>query len=130
MPGERLHAVGQVPPAQIPRYLAALDAGTLPLPWTEHFAYYASAIKLFEYLAAGCAVIASDLPSTAEVVRDGETALLAPPGDVQAWADALVRLRDDPVLRQRLRDAARALSTHYTWEARATRIRAFVEGGD
>ena len=128
LPDERLHAAGQVPPAQIPRYLAALDAGALPLPWTEHFAYYASAIKLFEYLAVGCAVIASDLPSTAEVVRDGETALLAPPGDVQAWADALIRLRDDPALRRRLQDAACALSTHYTWEARASRIRAFVEG--
>mgnify|MGYP001186335542 FL=1 len=129
LPGERLHAAGQVPPAEIPRYLAALDVGALPLPWTEHFAYFASAIKLFEYLAAGCAVIASDLPSTAEVVRDGETALLAPPGDAQAWADALARLRDDPALRERLGKAARALSTKYTWQARAERIRAFVAGG-
>lgn len=127
LPAGRLHAVGQVPPAAIPRYLAALDVGALPLPWTHHFAYYASAIKLFEYLAAGCAVLASDLPSTAEVVRDSETALLAPPGDTQAWADALVRLRDDPALRERLGEAARALSTHYTWEARAARIRAFIE---
>lgn len=130
LPGERLHAVGQVPPAAIPRYLAALDVGALPLPWTQHFAYYASAIKLFEYLAAGCAVIASDLPSTAEVVRDGATALLVPPGDAQAWADALVRLRDDPALARRLAEAARALSAYYTWEARARRIHAFVEGSD
>lgn len=124
---ERLHAAGQVPPAEIPRHLAACDVGALPLPWTEHFAYYASAIKLFEYLAAGCAVIASDLPSTAEVVRDGETALLVPPGDAPAWAAAIARLRD-PALRERLREAARALSTGYTWQARAERIRAFVEG--
>ncbi len=129
LPVERLHAIGQVSPADVPRYLAALDVGVLPLPWTEHFAYYASAIKLFEYLAAGCAVIASDLPSTAEVVRNGETALLVPPGDAQAWADALTRLGDDPALRQQLGEAARALSSHYTWEARARRIRAFVEGG-
>ena len=128
LPAERLHAAGQVPPAAIPRYLAALDVGALPLPWTQHFAYYASAIKLFEYLAAGCAVLASDLPSAAEVVRDGETALLVPPGDAQAWADALARLRDDPALTRRLAEAARALSARYTWRARAERIRAFVEG--
>lgn len=125
---ERLHAVGQVSPADVPRYLAALDVGVLPLPWTEHFAYFASAIKLFEYLAAGCAVIASDLPSTAEVVRDGESALLVPPGDAEALAGAITRLHDDPALRQRLSEAARALSTRYTWQARAERIRAFVEG--
>ena len=129
LPVERLHAVGQIPPADVPRYLAALDVGVLPLPWTEHFAYFASAIKLFEYLAAGCAVIASDLPSTAEVVRDGESALLVPPGDAEALAGAITRLHDDPALRQRLSEAARALSTRYTWQARAERIRAFVEGG-
>lgn len=130
LPAERLHAVGQVPPDAVPRCLAAMDVGTLPLPWTQHFAYYASAIKLFEYLAAGCAVIASDLPSTAEVVRDGETALLVPPGDIQAWADALMRLRDDPALARRLGEAARAASGQYTWEARARRIRAFIEGAE
>lgn len=127
---ERLHAVGQVPAAEVPRYLAALDVGALPLPWTEHFAYHASALKLFEYMAAGCAVLASDLPSTAEVVRDGETALLVPPGDSAALAAAIRRLRDDPALRERLGAAARREAQHYTWDARAARIRAFVEGED
>ncbi len=125
----RLHAVGQVPPGDVPRYLAAMEIGVMPLPWTEHFAYYASAIKLFEYMAAGCAVLASDLPSTAEVVRDGESALLCPPGDAAAFADAIARLADDPALRARLADQARQEVLHYTWDARAARIRAFVEAG-
>ncbi len=128
-PDERLHAVGQVAPGEVPRYLAAMDAGALPLPWTEHFAYYASAIKLFEYMAAGCAVLASDLPGTAEVVRDGESALLCPPGDAAAFGAAIVRLAHDPALRARLAAQARRDVLAYTWEARAGRIRAFVEGG-
>ncbi len=127
LPAERLHTVGTVPAEDVPRYLAALDVGAMLLPWTEHFAYYASALKLFEYLAAGCAVLASDLPSTAEVVRDGETALLVPPGDVAAVAEALHRLYNDPALCQKLAENARALAPHYTWEARARRIRAFIE---
>jgi len=63
-------------------------------------------------------------------VHDDATALLVPPGDAQAWADALVRLRDSPALARRLAEAARALSAHYTWRARAERIRAFVEGSE
>ena len=130
LPPERLHITGQVAPEAVPGMLAALDAGAMPLPWTEHFAYYASALKFFEYLAAGCAVIASDLPSTAEVVRDGETALLVPPGEVHAWADAIRRLHDDPALTAQLGQAGRALSAYYRWDARAARIRAFIEEVD
>ncbi len=126
---ERLHTPGQVPAEAVPRYLAAMDVGTLPLPWTEHFAYHASALKLFEYMAAGCAVLASNLPSTAEVVRDGETALLVPPGDATAWAAAIRRLRDDPALRERLSAQARQEVQGYAWSVRAERIRTFVEGG-
>ncbi|GIV81033.1 MAG: glycosyl transferase family 1 [Anaerolineae bacterium] len=125
---ERLHTPGQVPAEAVPRYLAAMDVGTLPLPWTEHFAYHASALKLFEYMAAGCVVLASDLPGIAEVVREGETALLVPAGDVMAWAAAIRRLRDDPALRERLGAAAQQEAQRYTWAARAARIRAYVEG--
>lgn len=128
LPPERLHAVGRVSPDEVPVYLAAMDAGALPLPWTEHFAYYASAIKLFEYMAAGLVVLASDLPSTAEVVQDGVTALLCPPGDASAFGEAIRRLAHDPALVARLGAAAQAEVTHYTWEARAQRICAFVEG--
>jgi glycosyltransferase involved in cell wall biosynthesis len=129
LPPDRLRAVGQVPPGDVPRHLAAMDVGAMPLPWTEHFAYYASAIKLFEYMAAGCAVLASNLPSTAEVVRDGESALLPPPGDVEAFAAALLRLWGDRDLCARLGAQAQRDAEHYTWDARAARIRAFIEGG-
>jgi len=128
LPPERLHAVGQIPPDAVPRALAALDIAALPLPWTEHFAYFASALKLFEYMAAGCAVVASDLPSTAEVIHHGENGLLFAPGDADALAEAL-RALADPALRARLSAQARADAPRYAWDARARRIRAFVEEG-
>jgi len=128
LPSERFITPGQVAPADVPRYLAACDVCAMPFPWTEHFAYYASPIKLFEYMAAGRAVVASDLPSTAEVVTHEESALLVPPGDVDALRAAIVRLRDDPALRERLGHRAReiALAT-YTWDARAHSIRQVLE---
>ncbi|MBA3872435.1 MAG: glycosyltransferase family 4 protein [Anaerolineae bacterium] len=118
---------GQVAPDQVPLYLAALDVCAIPLPWTTHFAYYTSPMKLFEYMASGRAIIASNLPSIAEVITDGENALLVPPSDAPALAAAIQRLRDDATLRQRLADAAYTeVMAHYTWEARAQNILASI----
>ncbi len=122
LPEARFFYAGQVPPDEVPRYLAAFDVCALPLPFTEHFAYHASPLKLFEYMRAGRAILASDLPAIAEVVCHEETALLAPPNDVAAFAIALIRLYEDEALRARLGAAAQAQSAQYTWSARAARI--------
>jgi glycosyltransferase involved in cell wall biosynthesis len=116
------HAAGQVPPAAVATHLAAFDVGALTLPDTRHFARHASPLKLFEYMAAGLAIVASDLPAVREVLRDGESALLVPPGDVEALAHALRRLRDDPALRRRLGRTARSDVAACAWRIRARRI--------
>ncbi len=113
---------GHVAPEAVPRYLSAFDVCAMPHPFTPQFAYYTSPLKLFEYMAARRAIVASDLPGWADVVTDDETALLVPPGDADALAQALQRLQD-PALRQRLADAAyERVMTHYTWAARAQMI--------
>jgi glycogen(starch) synthase len=122
LPPERFLLAGQVNPDAVPAYLAAFDICTMPFPWTAHFAYYASPLKLFEYMAVGGTIISSDLPAVAEVVRDGESALLVPPGDADALAAALRRLYDDPGLRARLGAKARQGAAYYAWGARAARI--------
>ena len=82
-----------------------------------------SPLKLFEYMAAERPIVTADLPVLREVVRDGETALLCPPGDVLAYVDALKRLSADPTLRARLGSAGRdLLEAEYTWEKRARRV--------
>jgi glycosyltransferase involved in cell wall biosynthesis len=123
----RFLASGQVPPDRVPVYLSAFDICAMPHPWTEQFAYYTSPIKLFEYMASGRAIVASDLPAFAEVLRHDETALLVPSGNVAALAAAIRRLHSDRGLRERLGAQALADVQHHTWDARAGRIRAFVE---
>lgn len=123
----RFLAAGQVPPDRVPLYLSACDLCAMPHPWTDHFAYYTSPIKLFEYMASGRALVASDLPGFAEVLEDDRNALLVPPGDADALAGAIRRLRADEPLRQRLGAQAQADARQYTWAARAAQIRAFVE---
>jgi glycosyltransferase involved in cell wall biosynthesis len=125
----RFLASGQVPPARVPLYLSAFDVCAMPHPWTEHFAYYTSPIKLFEYMASRRAIVASELPGFAEVVTDQASALLVPPEDVNALAKAIRRLHDDPALRARLADRAYdVVMARYTWQARAEAIRQFVGG--
>jgi glycosyltransferase involved in cell wall biosynthesis len=71
LPPETILYAGQVPAEEVPGYLRAFDVCAMPFPWTEHFAYYASPMKLFEYMASGSSLVASDLPATAEIVTDG-----------------------------------------------------------
>ncbi len=119
----RLLAPGQVPAARVPLYLAASDVGVLPFPRLRHYALFASPLKLFEYMGAGCAIVASDLPSLREILRDEETALFFSAGDGEALRAALLRLRDDEALRARLAAAARSVALkEYSWRARAAKI--------
>jgi glycosyltransferase involved in cell wall biosynthesis len=103
-------------------YLAAFDACAMPFPWTPHFAYSASPLKLFEYMAAGRPIVASSLPAIAEVLRDGENALLVPPGDVSKLAMAVARLRDDRPFGDRLAAVAKREAAAFAYESRAARI--------
>ena len=60
-------------------------------------------------LALGKTIAASDLPVFRELLTDGENALLTPPLDTDAMGKALVRVLQDPVLRERLAERVRAM---------------------
>ena len=118
--GTRARITGVVPHALVPRLLARADIGLAP--YAADAPDYFSPLKLFEYLAAGLATIASDLPGVRDVV-DEETAVLVPRGDAPALADAVAALVADPARRERLGEAGRALVlTQHTWEHRARTI--------
>jgi glycosyltransferase involved in cell wall biosynthesis len=82
-----------------------------------------SPLKLFEYMAAGKAIVASRAGQIAEILEDGQSGLLVAPGDVAAMGQAIVRLIADPALRQRLGDHARqqAVANH-SWEQYIERL--------
>ncbi len=79
--------------------------------------------------AAGCGTpaVASDSPGLRESVKDGETGLLVPHGDVAALASALARLARDASLRQRLAAGARAFAESLSWERAARETEAHLE---
>ena len=71
-------------------------------------------IALLEGMAAGLVPVASHLPGVADVV--GNEGMTFAPGDVRALNQILVRLRDDPSLRQHLAHLAQAKARLYSWE--------------
>jgi glycosyltransferase involved in cell wall biosynthesis len=118
--------VGFVPPSQVPRYLALADAVVAPSRPSLPYAAYMSPLKLFEYMASGKPIVASDLPVLREILVEDRNALLYPPSDPSALAASLERVIADKALATRLADQARRDVEDFTWDKRAARILALI----
>ena len=123
---DRVTFTGLIPPSAVPAHLAGATMLVLPNPTSAISTHFTSPLKLFEYMAAGRAIIASDLPAIREVLRDGENALLVTPGDADAIATAIRRLMSDPELAGRLARTAAIDAADYTWPRRAERLEALL----
>jgi phosphatidylinositol alpha-mannosyltransferase len=109
---EQVIMLGNVPHDRLPSLHAASEVFCAPATGRESFG-----IVLVEALSSGLPVVASDIPGYREVVRDGVTALLTPPGDPGAVADAIALVLTDEDLSKRLSDAGREAARHYSWDA-------------
>jgi glycosyltransferase involved in cell wall biosynthesis len=121
----RVRFAGLVKPSLVPAMLGEARVLVLPTVATESAAY-TSPLKLFEYFAAGRPVVASDLPSVREIVRDGENGLLFEAGNEDALAAAVTRVLRDTTLADSLARAAFADAEHYGWSRRAERLATFL----
>lgn len=125
---DNFHKVGTVRPDEIPPYLASFDVCAMPFPWTEHYAYYMSPLKLFEYMASGNAILATALPSVMDVITHGETAYIVETGNPDALGEGLIALKNNPALRETMGENARKkVFEHYTWQERARQIKRHLE---
>ncbi|MBI4732627.1 MAG: glycosyltransferase [Chloroflexi bacterium] len=118
---------GFVPNERIPLYQASADVLLMPYEQTVatssggNTALVCSPMKMFEYMAAGRAILTSDLPVLREVL-DKTMAVFCPPEDVGAWESALNQLLGDSKRRQALGQRARSTVDSYSWVRRAQRI--------
>jgi glycosyltransferase involved in cell wall biosynthesis len=118
--------VGNVAHMDVPGYLAAMDVAAAP--YLDAPDFYFSPLKVFEYMAAGRAVIAPQLGQIPELVCDGKTGLVYRPGDVAELIDRLVTLAECADLRLQLGTcAAEEVRIHHTWQATARRVVALGE---
>jgi glycosyltransferase involved in cell wall biosynthesis len=98
-----------------------MDVAVAPYP--NHADFYFSPLKVYEYMAAGLPVVASEIGQLATLIEHDRTGLLCEPGDPVALADAIERLRQQPQLRAQLgREARETMLREHSWDAVVQRI--------
>ena len=118
---------GFVPNERIPLYQSAADVLLMPYQQTVatssggNTAGICSPMKMFEYMAAGRAILTSDLPVLHEVLDDS-MAVFCPIDDLKAWGSALEGLLANEKQRQVLGQCARRIVAQYSWIERGRRI--------
>jgi glycosyltransferase involved in cell wall biosynthesis len=112
---------GAVSAAEIPAWLTSIDIAAAA--YAQRDGFYFSPLKLYEYMAAGRAIVASASGQVRDVISDGVDGLLCAPGDVAALAATLESVARDGALRERLGAAARELAVReHSWLGRVERI--------
>jgi glycosyltransferase involved in cell wall biosynthesis len=120
---------GFVSQRSLPRYQAAADILLMPYARTiagsggGNSAEICSPMKMFDYLAAGRAILSSDLPVIREVLSQAN-AVFARPEDLDAWTTALEQLVGNAAVRGALAHQACLDALAYTWKARAEKVMA------
>ena len=109
---DRVSFLGKLSSEELPAAYQSSDVLVLPsLLGAEAFGLVA-----LEAQSSGIPVIASDLPGVRTVVADGESGILVPSGDVEALADAILRLESDKELRANMGIAGRKrVLDRFTW---------------
>lgn len=123
---DRVEFTGLAKRSAIPSLVAGFDVALQPA-----VVPYASPLKVFEYMAAGRAIVAPDQPNIREVLEPERTAILFDVKQPDRLWQAIRRLAGDPALRARLGQAARAevLARDLTWAGNARRVVALAGAG-
>lgn len=115
---------GVVKQNEAPYYLAASDILVSPqIPNPDGSPFFGSPTKLFEYMASGKAIVASNLDQMGQILSDNNTALLTTPGSADEVTDCIIRLAQDDKLRKILGENAREEAVKkYTWNTHVAKI--------
>jgi phosphatidyl-myo-inositol alpha-mannosyltransferase len=111
---------GYVASEDLPRYYQACDVFCAPNTGSESFG-----IVLLEAMAAGAAIVASDIPGYRDVLGHGVQGVLVEPSNPGAIADAVCRLLGNPELRASMRRAGQDKARAYDWPQVAAQVLAY-----
>lgn len=121
-----IHIIGHQPHEAIPLWQRAADVLVLPNTEKKRISKYnTSPMKLFEYMASGVPIVASDLPSLREVISD-DTAVFVAPDNPAALAEGITRILSDFSSSEQMGKAARNEVERYSWKRRSDQIGRFI----
>lgn len=103
----------------------ACDILLMPFPRTEHYSYFMSPLKMFEYLASQRPIVATDLPTIKEVLND-HNAILVKPDNPPSLAHGIKRLLNNKDLADKITKSAYQDVAKYTWQKRVENILKFL----
>ncbi|MBI4329099.1 MAG: glycosyltransferase family 4 protein [Chloroflexi bacterium] len=114
---EDVHLLGYVPSEDLPLYYHSADVFCSPATGAESFG-----IVLLEAMAAGKAIVASNIPGYASVLSNGVEGLLVEPKEDATMCDALQHLLIDDGLRLHMGEMGRLKAQDYSWDKVAARV--------
>lgn len=120
---------GMIPQEKAPSYLDACDAFLSPhIANVDGSHFFGSPTKLFEYMAMGKGIIASNLDQIGEILEHGKTAYLVEPGNSISLADAMVQFLENPALCYEFGMCARKKALEdFTWDRHVEKILKAIE---
>lgn len=120
---------GHIPHKDVYRYMLSVDALIAPyqkkvtVQGRGDTCQWMSPLKIFEYMATGKVILASDLPALREVLEHKKNSLLAAPDNVSMWISNLESIRENIQLRKELgKNAKNDFENNYTWKSRAANV--------
>ncbi|MCG3121277.1 MAG: D-inositol-3-phosphate glycosyltransferase [bacterium] len=112
---------GTVPHSEVPRYLSCMDVVLAPYPKLDF--WYASSMKIFEYMAAGKTVLATGVGQVSEIIEDGVNGFLFDPDHDGELREKIVALVDSAETRQRVGARARRdIEQKWNWDNNAKQM--------
>lgn len=124
--GQRIHFHGFVPPSDLPLLLQQADIFVIPSRSDGRMPYVAHT-KVYEYMAYGKPIVATDLPSIREVLIDQHNAVLVSPDDPKSLAEGIQKVLLDRTLAEKISRNAYETARQYTWEHRGKSLESFFE---
>jgi glycosyltransferase involved in cell wall biosynthesis len=117
---DRVVFVGKIVHNLVPVYLKAFDCLVAPFPKNEHYSFFMSPMKIFEYMASGRPIVSTKLPSLVEILRG--SVLLVEPDSAEELKNGIGRVLEDEKFSEGLVTNAYNNVLNYTWQKRAKNI--------
>lgn len=123
---ENIFIAGRKPHEDIPFYLGAADILAIPNSAKSDISkYYTSPIKLFEYMASGRPIVASDIPSLREIL-DESSSVMCQPDNPRSLGESIKKILADKKLADSVAANAFSRVSEYSWDKRSRKIISFV----